>query len=116
MASSDWVKILIKFSGKCNKCNKNIVSGDYGFWSRNTKKIEHIECHEGRTSKESKLKATGITCHICEKKVDIALNDSVLPIFKQEFICEDCINDNNSFLLYKQKFEMRVKRLLRIKT
>ena len=41
----DWVKILVKHKGRCNLCQKDIISGEYAFWSKTSKGIRHILCN-----------------------------------------------------------------------
>ena len=45
MIDSDWIKLLVKFKGKCIECQKQISAGEYALWSKSSKKIKHLECN-----------------------------------------------------------------------
>ena len=44
-SSGDWIKIKVKFPGKCIKCMGNLEPGNSCYWSRSTKAIVHEECY-----------------------------------------------------------------------
>jgi hypothetical protein len=46
MATGDWIKISIKFSGVCLHCKKRLNSGEYGYWSKGSKSILHETCYD----------------------------------------------------------------------
>ncbi|MEJ7641541.1 MAG: hypothetical protein WKF36_05025 [Candidatus Nitrosocosmicus sp.] len=45
-ATGDWIKISIKFSGVCLHCKKRLNSGEYGYWSKDSKSILHETCYD----------------------------------------------------------------------
>lgn len=44
-SSGDWLKIKVKFPGKCIKCKGGLEPGNTCYWSRSTKAIVHEECY-----------------------------------------------------------------------
>jgi hypothetical protein len=41
---NDWIRLLVKYKGKCSSCGKEISAGQYALWSKNSKAIKHSEC------------------------------------------------------------------------
>ena len=43
MSEVEWIKLLVKFKGKCQSCDNPISPGEYALWSKSSKKIKHLE-------------------------------------------------------------------------
>src|SRR5215208_6679769 len=41
---NDWIRLLVKYKGKCSICGKEISAGQYALWSKSSKVIRHNEC------------------------------------------------------------------------
>ena len=41
---NDWIRLLVKYKGKCTTCGKEISAGQYALWSKSSKEIRHNEC------------------------------------------------------------------------
>ncbi len=108
----DWVRISIKFNGKCEKCKSIIQSGDYAYWSKTLKKIMHSRCYDkDYDSKSSEIKT--FKCFICEIEVNQVPSSNA--DIKHEHICDICMNNPDSFARYKEKINEKIKRLLKVK-
>jgi len=40
---NSWIKIIVKFSGRCIQCNNPIMQGEKSLWNQEYG-IKHIEC------------------------------------------------------------------------
>lgn len=51
------MRLKAKYNGKCSECKKPINKGNTIWWSKEDKKVSHINCTEvGRLSKRRKVK------------------------------------------------------------
>ena len=57
---ADWIKISMKFTGKCLECGKPIPSGQQGMWSRGVG-VKHVQCAEGGATSATATAAAGDT-------------------------------------------------------
>jgi len=80
---NDWIRLLVKYKGKCSACGKEISAGQYALWSKSSKAIKHSECNISQTATTEKKQvdintqqsmATKVDCFICSRPV--ARNDS----------------------------------------
>lgn len=51
-----WVKLRMKFPGKCIECNKPLKTGEVGLWSKGVG-VKHMDCSENKE----------IRCIVCGK-------------------------------------------------
>ncbi|MDQ4050038.1 MAG: hypothetical protein M3093_00325, partial [Thermoproteota archaeon] len=109
---NDWIRLLVKYKGKCSACGKEIPAGQYALWSKSSKAIKHIECNTTTTSSSSKTATTEkkqtsadreqptaakVDCFICGRSV--ARNDSGFmadeaygrQATSQASICDECL-------------------------
>lgn len=54
-ADADWIRIKVKFPGKCIKCNKKLDPGIFCYWSRASKAILHEDCYQLRNSGQPQI-------------------------------------------------------------
>jgi hypothetical protein len=138
---NDWIRLLVKYKGKCSACGKEIPAGQYALWSKSSKAIKHSECNTTTTttttSSSSKtattekkqvsadreqLMTTKVDCFICGRSV--ARNDSGFvesagygrQAVSQASICEECLKDKNAYQNYQRAFIERARRAAKVKT
>ncbi|MGD1835717.1 MAG: hypothetical protein ACPKQO_08335 [Nitrososphaeraceae archaeon] len=118
---SDWIKLLVKFKGRCNKCKKEIKPGDYAFWSRDLKAIQHITCHnsQNHVSSNAHLDKKQVKCYLCDKFDDLShqkKGDLMYDFSYSIFICASCMDSPDSFSLYKSKFLKKLEKTVKLKS
>jgi hypothetical protein len=118
--SSDWIRLLVKYKGKCAECSKEIPAGEYALWSRNTKAIKHIQCEEGHgTSKAKKRVSTDLDCFICGKAAGCTEcgfeADCKRAVISQACICNNCMKEKNAYSNYQQAFLEKIRKLVKVK-
>ncbi len=135
LSINDWIKISIKFSGVCLNCKKRISSGDYGYWSRNSKSVLHELCYNSLFFSSSAIKETSSIVDIdsiSDKnntktvRLDIDIASSAIDvsnssnIFKKKekktkcFICSKYINFSSDFIISLLKMGEKYNRNLDI--
>lgn len=130
---NDWVRLLVKYKGKCSACGKEIPSGQYALWSKGSKAIKHIECKTTSQTATTEKKqvdmnrqrsiAAKIDCFICGRPV-VAHNDSGFveadgygrQAISQASICNECLEDKNAYQNYQHAFIERVRRVTKVRT
>ncbi|HYZ95836.1 MAG TPA: hypothetical protein VE524_04410, partial [Nitrososphaeraceae archaeon] len=97
--SDEWIKLLVKFKGKCQICEKQILAGQYALWSKSSKKIKHLDCKNNNNNKvknEPTEKDSGIILHclLCGTAVQITYPDDFFldPESPKDsiFLCKSC--------------------------
>ena len=112
---NDWIKLLVKYKGKCVICSKPILSGDYAYWSRSQKAIMHIDCKSDQYKFQSSsrrdsnsIKPQKMNCSICNNSILDDLNGFDYINFN---LCYSCLRNPSSFKKYKEKFLIKLKDL-----
>ena len=125
MIESEWIKLLVKFKGKCKVCEKQILAGDYALWSKFSKKIKHVNCNNNNnnnTSYESQEKKIGLILHclLCGNEVQVkSPKDFLLDLKNQHesiFLCQECLNNSKSYLKYQEIFKEKIKKIVKLKS
>jgi len=125
MIESEWIKLLVKFKGKCQKCEKQILAGDYALWSKSSKTIIHIDCknnNNSNTSDESKEKNIGVIlcCLLCGNNVEVINpKEFLLNHINQDdsfFLCYECLNNPKSYLKYQGLINEKIKKIVKLKS
>ncbi|MGI0024374.1 MAG: hypothetical protein ACREA4_04420 [Nitrososphaera sp.] len=112
----DWIRLLVKYKGKCAECGKEIPQGEYALWSRTSKAIKHVKC-ESAESSDSKTNAQvlDLECYICGKSaecMDCGFEaDCNRAQVSQACICNQCLSDKEAFENYKQTFLVKMRRI-----
>jgi hypothetical protein len=134
---NDWIKISIRFSGICLNCKQRLNSGEYGYWSRNSKSILHELCYNSLFLQSSIVKdssddvGTGVSNKNNIKTVNLSgntlsnynstdalinnNNEDGINIIKGRakktkcFICDKYIDFNNVFIKYLLKLSEKYK-------
>ncbi len=129
---SDWIRLLVKYKGKCSACGKEISAGEYALWSKSSKAIKHNECKataqaitekRGRDkNKQHKMAAAGnVYCFICGMPV-VAVDNSGFEADdydrqtrSQASICNRCLKDKNAYQNYQHAFLEKIQRVAKVK-
>ncbi|MFL6481168.1 MAG: hypothetical protein ACJ70S_08680 [Nitrososphaera sp.] len=127
---SDWIRLLVKYKGKCSACGKEISAGQYALWSKSGKTIKHNECNAPQTATTEKrhvntnMQQGGIAvvdCFICGRPISDIESRFEEPDhydrqgISQASICNMCLEDRNAYQNYQLSFLKRVHRLAKIK-
>lgn len=122
---SDWLKIPLKFRGKCISCGREIPSGDVALWSKTTKSIKHVSCETAQQSKEGEkteifAAELQLECFICGglagcTTCSLAQDCDRLAV-SQACICENCFGQGtNSYASYQQAFLKKMSKITKVK-
>ncbi|MDI1495083.1 MAG: hypothetical protein K8823_389 [Cenarchaeum symbiont of Oopsacas minuta] len=88
-----WVRINMKFPGKCLVCNQTIAAGQVGFWAQGIG-VKHEDCAQIVDMKCMVCKGSA-GCSSCE------FMDSCNPqLVSQTCICAKCSNSDDPLLSY----------------
>ena len=123
----DWIRLLVKYKGKCSACGSEISTGEYALWSKNAKTIKHIECKiqpttiTEKTNKDKKMlpaDAAEVDCFICDKPVAYTTcgfeGDYGSKATSHACICDTCLKDKNAYQNYQQAFLKKAHKLAKI--
>jgi DNA-directed RNA polymerase subunit RPC12/RpoP len=128
---NDWIRLLVKYKGKCSACGKEISAGEYALWSKTSKAIKHTECkappqaitEKRRQDKNRQYKtaAVNVYCFICGVRV---LDDNSgfeeeddygRQTISQAYICSRCLKDKNAYQNYQHAFLEKIQRVAKVK-
>lgn len=131
----DWIRLLVKYKGKCSVCGKEITAGQYALWSKSSKAIKHSECNTTTNSSQTvttekkqvdmnrqQSMAAKVDCFICRRPVarkdsEFVESDSYgKQSISQASICNECLEDKNAYQNYQYAFIERVRRVAKVKT
>jgi hypothetical protein len=122
LIDSDWIKLLVKFKGKCISCQKEISAGEYALWSKSSKKIKHLECNT--SDKNINIKSIEKNpdktshCSLCAQAVENIPSDYLLNDSNQKesiAICKICLENPNSYLKYQELIYEKIKKIVKLK-
>lgn len=124
MIGSEWIKLLIKFKGKCQICEKQILAGEYALWSKSSKAIKHLDCNNNnKVKKETSEKAIvpNLHCFLCGNAVQDRLpNDFDLLNREYQkdtiFLCKSCLENPKSYLKYQEIIYEKIKKIAKLKS
>jgi hypothetical protein len=127
---NEWIKLLVKYEGRCATCSKEILAGEYALWSRSSKAIKHIECkapttttgkRDGDTNRPQPLVAQ-LDCFICNRPIaytnggGFEVNDyDDRQALSQACICNRCLEDKNVYQNYQQAFLKKAHKVAKVK-
>lgn len=123
--SDEWIKLLVKFKGKCQICEKQILAGQYALWSKSSKKIKHLECKNNNNNKvknDPNEKDSGIILHclLCSTAVQITYPDDFLLDHESPkdsiFLCKSCLEYPQSYLKYQEIINEKIKKTVKLKS
>ena len=126
MSEVEWIKLLVKFKGKCQSCDKPISPGEYALWSKSSKKIKHLECKTDNNNKIAKEQAEQysglqLQCFLCNTVEHISIylfNDFLYHESQKDsiFLCRSCLENPNSYLRYQEIMYEKVKKIAKLKS
>lgn len=126
MNESDWIKLLVKFKGKCQSCDNPISPGEYALWSKSSKKIKHLNCKTNNnktiaTEQVEKYSGLQLRCFLCNTvdEISIHLLNEFLYHEGQEgsiFLCKSCLENPKSYLRYQEIMYEKVKKIAKLKS
>lgn len=126
MSEPDWIKLLVKFKGKCQNCKNPISTGEYALWSKSTKQIKHLDCmikNNNDTANEQVEKYSGLQlqCFLCKSvnNISISLLNEYLYHESQEnsiFLCKSCLENPASYLSYNEIMNEKIKKIAKLKS
>jgi hypothetical protein len=129
---NDWIRLLVKYKGKCSICGKEISAGEYALWSKSSKAIKHSECkapHQATTEKrdqdtkrQHKTSAVNVYCFICGRPVETDNSgfeeedddDYGRQTISQASICNRCLEDKNAYQNYQHAFLEKIQRVAKV--
>lgn len=128
---NDWIRLLVKYKGKCSTCGKEISAGQYALWSKSSKAIKHSECKapppatttekiDPDTNKQQQT-AAEVDCFICGRPVAgnnfgmKAADDYDRQAISQASICNRCLEDKNAYQNYQHAFLEKVHKVAKVK-
>ena len=127
---NDWIRLLVKYKGKCSACGKEISAGEYALWSKSSKAIKHTECkalpqaitEKRRQDKNSQYKTTAVNvyCFICGVPVSddnsgFEEDEYGRQTISQASICSRCLKDKNAYQNYQHAFLEKIQRVAKVK-
>ncbi|HEV8406046.1 MAG TPA: hypothetical protein VGQ13_09105 [Nitrososphaera sp.] len=117
---SDWIRLLVKYKGKCAQCGNEISAGEYAVWSRTSKAIKHIKCEaSGPENKEKISEVPELDCFLCGRPAGCAEcgfeADCNRHAVSQACICNQCMEDKRAFQNYQQAFIEKARKLAKVK-
>jgi hypothetical protein len=107
---SDWIKLPVKYKGKCTECGKEIPAGEYALWSRTSKAIKHITCESLAREKKEKMPEVvqQLDCFVCGRPAGCTEcsfeAECDRQAVSQACICSHCLEDKQAFANYRQAF------------
>ena len=126
MSEVEWIKLLVKFKGKCQSCDNPISPGEYALWSKSSKKIKHLECKTDNNNKIAKEQAEQysvlqLQCFLCNTVEDISIylfNDFLYHESQKDsiFLCRSCLENPNSYSRYQEIMYEKVKKIAKLKS
>ena len=118
---ADWIRLAVRFKGKCATCGKEIPTGEIALWSRKDKAIKHVECssEEGAEAKPSAPEPE-LDCFVCGKTAGCVqcsfADDCDRATVSHSCICPSCLErDAAGSDQYQKKFIERLGRLTKVK-
>lgn len=117
---SDWIRLLVKFKGKCAECGKEIPAGEYALWSKSSKAIKHEKCAVQVAEKEEKPPAVPeLDCFICGRPAGCAACDFEADCDRQAVsqacICSQCLEDRQAYANYQQSFVEKARKVAKVR-
>lgn len=101
--SEHWIRLLVKYKGKCAVCGKEIPQGEYALWSRASKAIKHEKCDVAQAPAVLELK-----CFVCGRPAGCPScsfeADCNREVVSQACICEQCMADRQAYRNYQAAF------------
>jgi hypothetical protein len=119
---SDWIRLLVKYKGKCSECGKEIQKGEYALWSKNSKNIKHESCKvQAAAHRNGGQPSEGIEldCFICDKSAGCLEcgfeADCNRAVVSQACICNLCFSAKGAYVTYQDAFLAKMRKIAIVK-
>lgn len=117
---SDWIRLLVKFKGKCAECGKEIPAGEYALWSKGSKAIKHVKCEiTSAEKKDEKPDVQELDCFICGRPAGCAECgfeiDCDRQAVSQACVCGTCLEDGKAYENYQRAFVEKALKVAKVK-
>lgn len=110
--SEHWIRLLVKYKGKCAVCGKEIPQGEYALWSRTSKAIKHVKCESAEPEAQVVIE---LKCFICGKNAGCSScsfeADCNRSVVSQACICEQCMADRSAYKNYQEAFLSKMEKV-----
>ena len=121
MIQSDWIRLLVKFKGKCSICYNIINPGEYALWSKRLKQIKHTNCSDNASNNTIYGETSAnLVCFLCGNSSSLSNNFINNLLFDRDkdaiFICKSCLDDPTSFERYQNLMLEKLNRTARLKS
>jgi hypothetical protein len=118
---NDWIRLLVKYKGKCAECGKEIPAGEYALWSRASKAIKHVKCETSERKEEKKMpEMPELDCFVCGRPAGCAEcgfeADCDRQVVSQACICSQCLEDKQAYQNYQQAFIEKARKIAKVKS
>jgi hypothetical protein len=111
----DWIRLLVKYKGKCAECGREIPQGDYALWSRSSKAIKHVKCEVESASTQKEVAVLELECYICGKSAGCAEcgfeSDCNRALVSQACICNQCFSERDAYANYQEAFLTKMRKI-----
>jgi hypothetical protein len=112
----DWIRLLVKYRGRCTQCGKEIPQGEYALWSRTSKAIKHVKCEAEKPSVGIvQPPVVELECFVCGKSAGCAEcgfeSDCNRALVSQACICNQCLSEKEAYVEYQQAFLAKMRRI-----
>lgn len=101
-ADGDWIRIRVKFPGRCIKCNKKLEPGNFCYWSKASKAILHEDCYQLGTSDRPQIAsydgAKNLSLVISKKTLPTLNSKTTKDLGRKCIICSDIIDIDNELI------------------
>ena len=116
---SDWIRLLVKYKGRCFECGQEIKAGEYGVWSKTNKAIKHVKCGSSASEKKNMTEVPELKCFICNGPAGCSEcgfeSDCDRQTVSQACICNKCIDDKQAFANYQEAFVKIARKVAKVK-
>lgn len=126
MSEPDWIKLLVKFKGKCQICKNPISTGEYALWSKSTKQIKHLDCkinnnNDMANEQVEKYSGLQLQCFLCKSVNNISMSSLNEFLYKESqensiFLCKSCLENPTSYLSYNEIMYEKIKKIAKLKS
>lgn len=117
---SDWIRLLVKFNGKCAECGKEIPAGEHALWSKSSKAIKHVKCEpvKSETKEDRPQTVPELDCFICGRSAECLEcgfeADCDRQLVSQDCICSQCLEDRQVYANYQQAFVEKARKIAKV--
>lgn len=115
----DWIRLLVKYKGKCAECGKEIPQGEHALWSRTSKAIKHVKCESEKQDEKKGVTVIELECFVCGKSAGCAEcgfeADCNRAVVSQACICSQCLSDKEAYDNYQQAFLAKMRKVAKVK-